>query len=143
MYEQQLREALDGMAGAQNELLVMDRFWHGIYCTKPAQVQTLASALRSQLLAGKALTGFSDDFLYTARQDSVTGLYLVLQQPQVFTRGTLRLLYTVSALCALGGAAVSIFLSLQLSRQMFRPIGRLHDAISQVGQNDLQVQVAH
>ena len=121
MYEQQLREALDGMAGAQNELLVMDRFWHGIYCTKPAQVQTLASALRSQLLAGKALTGFSDDFLYTARQDSVTGLYLVLQQPQVFTRGTLRLLYTVSALCALGGAAVSIFLSLQLSRQMFRP----------------------
>ena len=142
MYEQQLREALDGMAGAQNELLVMDRFWHGIYCTKPAQVQTLASALRSQLLAGKALTGFSDDFLYTARQDSVTGLYLVLQQPQVFTRGTLRLLYTVSALCALGGAAVSIFLSLQLSRQMFRPIGRLHDAISQVGQNDLQVQVA-
>jgi two-component system sensor histidine kinase YesM len=48
----------------------------------------------------------------------------------------------VSALCALGGAAVSIFLSLQLSRQMFRPIGRLHDAISQVGQNDLQVQVA-
>ena len=123
MYEQQLREALDGMAGAQNELLVMDRFWHGIYCTKPAQVQTLASALRSQLLAGKALTGFSDDFLYTARQDSVTGLYLVLQQPQVFTRGTLRL-------------------SLQLSRQMFRPIGRLHDAISQVGQNDLQVQVA-
>lgn len=25
---------------------------------------------------------------------------------------------------------------------MFRPIGRLHDAISQVGQNDLQVQVA-
>ena len=72
----------------------------------------------------------------------MTGLYLVLQQPQVFTRGTLRLLYTVSALCALGGAAVSIFLSLQLSRQMFRPIGRLHDAISQVGQNDLQVQVA-
>ena len=141
-YETQLRAMFDSLAGAQNELLVMDRFWHGIYCTKPAQVQTLASALRSQLLAGKALTGFSDDFLYTARQDSVTGLYLVLQQPQVFTRGTLRLLYTVSALCALGGAAVSIFLSLQLSRQMFRPIGRLHDAISQVGQNDLQVQVA-
>ena len=36
--------AASGMAGAQNELLVMDRFWHGIYCTKPAQVQTLASA---------------------------------------------------------------------------------------------------
>ena len=142
MYESHFRTLLDAMAGAQNALLVMDRFWHGIYCSQQAQVLTLSNALRGQLLAGRALTGLSDNFLYTARQSGTTGLYLVLQQPQVFTRGTLRLLYTVSALCALGGAAVSIFLSLQLSRQMFRPIGRLHDAISQVGQNDLQVQVA-
>ncbi len=65
----------------------------------------------------------------------------MLQQPQVFTRGTLRLLYTVSALCALGGVAVSILLSLQLSRQVFQPIGALHHAITKVGKNDLQVQV--
>ena len=142
MYENQLRTVFDGLAGAQNELLVMDSFWHGVYCTQPAQVRTLPDALRQQLLSGRALTGLSDNFLYTARCDEATGLYLVLQQPQVFTRGTLRLLYTVSALCALGGAAVSIFLSLQLSRQMFRPIEKLHSAITQVGKNDLQVQVA-
>ena len=142
MYEKQLRAVFDALAGAQNELLVMDRFWHGVYCTQPAQVRTLPEALRQQLLSGRALTGLSDNFLYTAQRDEATGLYLVLQQPQVFTRGTLRLLYTVSALCALGGAAVSIFLSLQLSRQMFRPIETLHSAITQVGKNDLQVQVA-
>ena len=142
MYEDQLRAVFDGLAGAQNELLVMDSFWHGVYCTQPAQVKTLPEALRQQLLSGKALTGLSDNFVYTAQRSEAMGLYLVLQQPQVFTRGTLRLLYTVSALCALSGAAVSILLSLQLSGQMFRPIEKLHSAITQVGKNDLQVQVA-
>lgn len=140
-YETQLRAMFDSLAGAQNELLVMDGFWRGVYCSQQAQVQTLSSALREQLLHGKALTGLSDNFVYTARQDEATGLFLVLQQPQVFTRGTLRLLYTVSALCALGGVAVSIALSLRLSRQMFQPIGTLHRAITQVGRNDLEVQV--
>ena len=140
-YETQLRAMFDSLAGAQNEILVMDGFWRGVYCSQQAQVQTLSSALRGQLLHGKALTGLSDNFVYTARQDEATGLFLVLQQPQVFTRGTLRLLYTVSALCALGGVAVSIALSLRLSRQMFQPIGTLHRAITQVGKNDLEVQV--
>ena len=140
-YETQLRAMFDSLAGAQNEILVMDGFWRGVYCSQQALVQTLSSALRGQLLHGKALTGLSDNFVYTARQDEATGLFLVLQQPQVFTRGTLRLLYTVSALCALGGVAVSIALSLRLSRQMFQPIGTLHRAITQVGRNDLEVQV--
>ena len=140
-YETQLRAMFDSLAGAQNEILLMDGFWRGVYCSQQAQVQTLSYALRGQLLHGKALTGLSDNFVYTARQDEATGLFLVLQQPQVFTRGTLRLLYTVSALCALGGVAVSIALSLRLSRQMFQPIGTLHRAITQVGKNDLEVQV--
>ena len=140
-YEGQLRTMLDSLAGAQNALLVMDGFWHGVYCSQQTQVQTLSDALREQLLSGRALTGLSDNFVYTARQEETTGLFLVLQQPQVFTRGTLRLLYTVSALCALGGVAVSIVLSLQLSRQVFQPIGTLHRAITQVGKNDLEVQV--
>ena len=140
-YETQLRAMFDSLAGAQNEILLMDGFWRGVYCSQQAQVQTLSYALREQLLHGKALTGLSDNFVYTARQDEATGLFLVLQQPQVFTRGTLRLLYTVSALCALGGVAVSIALSLRLSRQMFQPIGTLHRAITQVGKNDLEVQV--
>ena len=69
------------------------------------------------------------------------GLCLILQQPQVFTRGTLQLFYTVSALCALGCIIVRIFLGLQLSRQIFEPIGRLHRAIRRVEKNDLAVQV--
>ena len=141
VYESNLQSLLGGKAGAQNELLLLDRFWRAIYCSRPAQAQTLTDALRMQLLSGQPLTGSSDEFLYTVRVHPGTGLVLVLQQPQVFTQDTLRLLYTVSAVSMLICVIVSVLMSLQLSRTTFRPIGRLHHAIRQVGKNDLDVRV--
>lgn len=137
----QLSALLGSLAGAQNQLLLLDAHWRPIYGTQAAQAQALAEALRSRLLSGKTLDGASDNFLFTAAQVPDSGLYLILQQPQVFTRGTLQLFYTVGALCALGCILLSIFLGLQLSRQIFEPIGRLHRAIRQVEKNDLAVQV--
>ena len=140
--ESQLRALLGASAGAQNELLLLDGFWRAVYCTQPSQTETLAAALRAQLLAGGRLAGLSDDFSYTVRRHAGTGLVLVLQQPEIFTRGTLRMLYSLGALCGLVCIALSILLSLQLSRQIFRPIGRLHNAISRVGSDhDLSVRV--
>ena len=140
-WENQLGALLGSLAGAQNELLLLDTHWRSIYCTQSTQVLTLTETLRDQLLSGKALTGASDQFRYTVRRNEATGLYLVLQQPQLFTPGTLQLLYTVSALCALGCVILSITLGLRLSHQVFEPIGRLHRAIRQVEKNNLQVQV--
>ena len=79
MLETQLQTLLGGTAGAQNELLLLDARWRPVYCTQPAQTQSLADALRGQLLSGKALTGLSADVSYTVRQHTETGLYLVLQ----------------------------------------------------------------
>ena len=140
-WESQLAELLGSLAGAQNELLLLDNHWRSVYCTQSTQVLTLAETLREQLLSGKVLTGASDQFRYTVRQNETTGLYLILQQPQLFTPGTLRLLHTVSALCALGCVILSITLGLRLSHQVFEPIGKLHRAIRQVEKNDLRVQV--
>ena len=140
-WENQLGELLGSLAGAQNELLLLDGHWRSVYCTQSTQVLTLGETLREQLLSGKALTGASDQFRYTVRQNKTTGLYLILQQPQLFTQGTLRLLYTVSALCALACVILSITLGLRLSHQVFEPIGRLHRAIRQVEKNNLQVRV--
>ena len=140
-WESQLGELLGSLAGAQNELLLLDNRWRSVYCTQSTQVLTLAETLRAQLLSGKALTGASDQFRYTVRQNATTGLYLILQQPQLFTPGTLRLLHTVSALCALSCVILSITLGLRLSHQVFEPIGKLHRAIRKVEKNDLQVQV--
>ena len=141
MDETDLRALLGGLAGAQNELLVLGPYWRPVYGSRPAQLQSLSDALRAQLLAGGPMQGLSDKFVYTVRCHEPSGLYLVLQQPQMFTKGTLRLLYTAGLVCALACVAISILLSLQLSRQLFRPIGTLHHALRQVGKNDLDVQV--
>ena len=44
MLETQLRTLLGGTAGAQNELLLLDARWRPVYCTQPAQTQSLARA---------------------------------------------------------------------------------------------------
>ena len=135
----QLSALLGGLAGAQNQLLLLDAHWRPIFSTQPTQAQALSDALRDHLLSGKSLN--SANFLFTAAKVPESGLYLILQQPQVFTRGTLQLFYTVSALCALGCVVLSILWGLQLSRQIFEPIGRMHRAIRRVEKNDLAVQI--
>ena len=135
------RSLLGGAAGAKNELALLSRFFRPVYCTRPAILEPMAAKLRAQLLAGEELTGLSEDYTYSIRLHPATGLYVVLQQPEVFTRSTMRLLYTVSVVCALICVGVCVLMSFQMSRQLFRPIGRLHDAIRQVGRNELDVHV--
>ena len=141
LYESHLRALLEGKYGPQNELLLLSRYWRPVYCTQPSLALSLAPVLRRQLLAGEALTGGTEEFLYQVEYHPSTGLYLVLQRPQVFPRDTMRLLHTVSLSCALVGAAVSALMSLNVSRKMFRPIQRLHEGIGEVGQNNLEVYV--
>ena len=95
------RSLLGGAVGVKNELALLSRFFRPVYCTRPAILETMADKLRAQLLAGEALTGLSEDYVYSICRHPATGLYVVLQQPEVFTRDTMRLLYTVSAACAL------------------------------------------
>ena len=76
-------------------------------------------------------------------QDEATGLYVILRQPQVFDRGTMNILYTISLSSALVCLALAVVLSLALSRQLFQPIQRLHKAIREVAHNNLDVYVSH
>lgn len=143
LYQADLRRLLEGTYGVQGELILLSEYWRPVYCAQPALAAALAPQLRSRLLAGQGLEGASEDFLYRVEHHEGLGLYLVLQRPQAFTRGTLGLLYTVSLFCALICVAVSVMLSLSLSRGMFRPIAQLQSAIRAVEQGSLDVEVAH
>lgn len=135
------RQLYEGKYGAQNDLILLSRYWRPVYCAQPSLTETLAPELRRRLLAGEKLSGMSEDFSYWVEYHGPTGLYLVLQQPQVFTQNTTRLLYTVSLICALICVAVSILMSLKVSRQMSRPIQQLHEGIGDVANNNLDVYV--
>lgn len=135
------RQLYEGKYGAQNDLILLSRYWRPVYCAQPSLADALAPELRCRLLAGEPLDGISENFSYWVEYHEPTGLYLVLQQPQVFTGDTTRLLYTVSLACALICVAVSILMSLKVSRQMSRPIQQLHEGIGDVANNNLDVYV--
>ena len=143
LYQSDFRQLVEGKYGAQGTLMVLSGYWRPVYCAQPSLAAALAPELRARLLAGEALEGASEDFLYRVERHEPTGLYLVLQRPQVWGRDTRGLLYTVSAFSALFCVIVSVLMSLSLSRQMFRPVARLQGAIREVEQNNLDVQVAH
>ena len=132
---------LEGGYGIQNDLLLLNSYWRPVYATQAALADSLAPLLREQLLAGEPLSQAGGDFSYGAAVQADLGLYVVLQRPQSLNPDTRRLLTTVTGGSALVCVALSVLMSLRLSRQMFRPIQRLNGAIGQVVQNNLDVHV--
>ena len=125
-YQSDLHRLLDGTVGDNCDLLLMSPYWRAVYCSKPALAAPLAEDLRRRLLDGEPLSGAGEEFSYPALQDKTTGLYVVLRQPQVFDRGTIHILYTISLSSALVCLALAVAMSFTLSRQLFHPIERLH-----------------
>ena len=135
------RQLLEGKYGAQNQLVLLSPYWRPVYCVQPSLADALAPRLRSRLLAGQELNDPAEGYLYAVSRHDASGLCLVLRRPQVFTGETVRILYTVSLGCAVVCVAVSVLMSLTLSRQMYRPIRRLRQGIGEVGRDNLDVYV--
>ena len=137
------RFLLDGKYGDQNILLLLNRYWRPVYCTQPAMAVSLASRLRQQVLNSRPLDESSDNFIYSAAYHKPTGMFIVLQRPQVFNQNTMNIVYTVSFLSAFAFVLLSIFMNIRLSKQLFSPIARLNRAIEEVTKNNLEAYVSH
>lgn len=91
MYHSNFRQMLEEKYGSHNDLMLLSRYWRPLYCAQPSLVVSLAPQLRQRLLSGQTLDGLSEDFLYSVACHQDSGLYLVLQRPQVFTQDTMRI----------------------------------------------------
>ena len=129
---------LDGKY-AQGDILILSRFFRPIYRSQSYLTQTLAPALRQQLLGGEVLN--DGDYVYTVCCHEPTGLYLVLRQPRLFTARTVGLLYTASLICMLVCVLISVLVSFPISRQITSPLRRLMGAFDKVQQADLETQL--
>ena len=141
LYQADFASLFSGKYGAQNNILILSSFWRPIYASQSQMISQLAPQLRRQLLSGQEPGSNADEFAYSVVHHSETGLYLVLQQPRMFTASTMQMLYTASFFCALIGILISVSLSLPLSRQIFRPIRNLQQAFEKLEHDDLDVQV--
>ena len=138
---EQFRSMLAGKYGARNELLILDRFWHPVYCTQPADAEATGEKLREAMLSGASLENLDEEFMYRAAQHPETGLIAVIRTPEVFTRNTMSLFRRVTLVTMALGAVAAIFLSTGLSLQLFRPVGQLRRAMSEVALDHLDVHV--
>ena len=141
MYDAHFRTLFEGRYGAQNDLLLLSPYWHGVYATEAGLADTLAPQLRERLMAGAALNAADEPFVYTTVRQESTGFYLVLRQPDALTQNTMRVLYTVTALSALICVLISILMSFTYSQQISKPIRRLESAFSRVELGDLDARV--
>ena len=137
----QLTALFDGQHTATSRLLLLDPFWDQVYASSDLPAKTLAARLRSQLLAGQALSDSHGAYDYFVRQEPRSGFCLVLQQPKPMTEGTAELMYLVAGLSLLLCLGLCVLASMRFSRQLFEPIHALNSAMREVEEGNLNVQL--
>ena len=137
----QLTALFDGQHTATSRLLLLDPFWDQVYASSDLPAKTLAARLRSQLLAGQALSDSHGAYDYFVRQEPRSGFCLVLQQPKPMTEGTAELMYLVAGLSMLLCLGLCVLASMRFSRQLFEPIRALNSAMREVEEGNLNVQL--
>ena len=130
-----------GQYTATSRLLLLDPFWDQVYASSDLPAKTLAARLRSQLLAGQALSDSHGAYDYFVRQEPRSGFCLVLQQPKPMTEGTAELMYLVAGLSLLLCLGLCVLASMRFSRQLFEPIRALNSAMREVEEGNLNVQL--
>ena len=139
MSEDDIEGVFAGKFGAQNTLLLLDARWRVTYCSRRSDAETLAASLREKLLGGGVLS--SDAYSYIVAKDALTGGFIILQQPQVITESTMRLLYSLSAVVALLCICVCVIVSLKLSKNLFEPIDHIQRAFRELEEGNTDVRV--
>ncbi|MGM9660133.1 MAG: sensor histidine kinase [Faecousia sp.] len=142
IYDQNFQNLFAGKYGAANDILILNRYWRPVYASQSQMLTELAPTLRGQLLRSGRPVADTEEFRYQIHSHEQTGLYLVLRQPQVFTRSTMQLLHAASFFCVLVGILISAALCLPLSRRISQPIQGLLQAFSRLEQDDLDVHVS-
>lgn len=139
---QNFQRLFAGKYGSSSEILLLSRYWHPVYASQSSLNAGLAPVLREQLLRDGHPGAQTEEFRYQIQEHRPTGLYLVLRQPQVFTKSTMKLIHAASLFCVLVGIVICIVLCLPLSRRLSRPIGQLLSAFDRLEQDDLDVHVS-
>ncbi|MDO5546109.1 MAG: sensor histidine kinase [Eubacteriales bacterium] len=139
---QHFQKLLAGKYGSANEVLILSRYWHPVYASQSSLDAELAATLRAQLLADGCPGAQTEEFRYQIQEHQPTGLFLVLRQPQMFTKSTMKLLHMATFFCVLVGIFICAALCLPLSRRVSQPIGRLLSAFNRLEQDDLDVHVS-
>lgn len=122
-------------------VLLLDPRWHPVYQSASVTNRALADTLRTQLLEDGKLKDAANEYDYSVAQIERSGFYLVLQCQKPIGMGALQLFYLVFAAAVLCCFVFAVVMSFGLSGRLMHPIQDLNDAMKQVEQGNLSIQL--
>lgn len=137
----QLTQLFAGRYSSGSNILVLDPFWDEVYSSPAIQASGLAGTLRARLLEGRSLSSGGEE-TYSLLQEEQSGFWLILQRPKPMAAWVSQLFYLAAAVAVLLCLTLSLVVALWFSRQLFRPIRSLNDAMAAVEEGDLEVRMA-
>ena len=141
MEEEHFDLLFDGLYTSTNDVLLLDSLWHTIYHTQPSQSDTTTTALRAQLLSGRALSDDNGEYYFHTAIHPRTGFTLILQQPRSFTTPVMLTIYTVNASMSFLCLLLCLWCAWRLSRHLSEPVKQLDAAMAQVEQGNYDIHM--
>lgn len=124
-----------------DKIYIFDRFFNVLYSSDGIAGGETAQALREKVLYSDTVFDIGTDFRYYAMQAGENGLWVVLEQQEMFTEGIRGSMYKVSFIIALICLGLCIIVSYILSSYMTKPVDTLTAAMQKVENGDLDVTV--
>lgn len=138
--EDHLTQLFTGRYTSGSNVLLLDPFWDEVYSSPAIRETSLALQLRSQLLEGRSL-GAGGEEAYSLLREERSGFLLILQRPRPMAGWVSRLFSLAATMSVLLCLTLSLAAALWFSRQLFRPIRSLNDAMAAVEEGDLEVRM--
>lgn len=123
------------------DLLLLNASWEPLYSSQPTLGDTIAAALRQQLWEGKKLDGSGGEFAYFIQQETLSGYFLIVQKPKVFTASIVHAFYFISILMGVLCLILCFWGAWLLSRHLSRPIRELSAAMGAVERGQFAVRL--
>jgi two-component system sensor histidine kinase YesM len=132
---------LEGTYGTQDSIAILDGQWNTIYSTGPDKEKSIGRMLKEQLINGKDISSINKEHNFYISQLGDTGLYIVLQREEFFTKEISKTMYSISAIMTLLSLILCVGVSLRLSKSLSKPIHTITEAMHRIEEGHLDTRI--
>lgn len=126
---------------AETDYMLLDPMWNEIHASPFLKEADTAKLLRSSLLHPGSSDTLLDDYRLFISRDENSGFISVLCMARPLSDHTARILYAVALFSILLCLFLCLLFSVRLSNQVSKPVRSLNEAMAQVEQGNLDVQL--
>lgn len=132
---------LDGTYGTQDSIAILDQQWDTIYSTGPDKEKSIGRMLKEQLINGEDISSINKEHNFYISTIGNTGLYIVLQRDEFFTKEISKTMYSISAIMTLLSLILCVGVSLRLSKSLSKPIHTITEAMHKIEEGHLDTRI--